>query len=570
MPVGCSVRSTRIWTPGSQVDALGDRRRESILGDEDAVVAARQVRRGVEPLAVRRDASTVLLVSVCTTSTRAVGNDGAAGVGHEPLDRAAIRLAAMSGGDTKTSDDRQRGRQKPAKCFCYTSRQHTPCGVQRPSRPHVSRGRMYTHQPQNMSIPISSKYKYIKHREMIWLVADSTWQTTARANLYYQARGHQARPVETRTNSTDADRSDCQRSVRARSTASERIRTGQDVRGVAAHREPGTARASAFGRHRSPCRVRELRASRRGGPRLRCSACSSPSWGARKSSNRSAGGWPTRSTRSHHALLWGSSLADSANVEEQASQACRQLVAKKVSGVFFAPLELTPEKDAINRRIAEVFDRSGNPHRAARPRSRAVSRAQPATTSSASTTGAPATPSPPPAEARLPPPRVRRPSAVGADGRRAHLGVSRRPWRSGVRAARVPDRSGRPVRGETRRWTTTRPDGFVCANDFTAAQLLKTLDALGDLGARRCAHGGVDDVKYASLLSVPLTTIHQPCADMGALAIGAMLDRLRSPKMPPRDILLNFHLVGEELLRPSEPLTFQTGCCYCAAPEIGQ
>jgi len=54
---------------------------------------------------------------------------------------------------------------------------------------------------------------------------------------------------------------------------------------------------------------------------------------------------------------------------------------------------------------------------------------------------------------------------------------------------------------------------------------------------------GIDDVKYASLLSVPLTTIHQPCADMGAVAVAAMLERLRNPKLPPRDILLSFHLV---------------------------
>jgi DNA-binding LacI/PurR family transcriptional regulator len=30
---------------------------------------------------------------------------------------------------------------------------------------------------------------------------------------------------------------------------------------------------------------------------------------------------------------------------------------------------------------------------------------------------------------------------------------------------------------------------------------------------------------------------------MGAMAIAAMLERLRNPKLPPRDILLNFHLV---------------------------
>jgi hypothetical protein len=37
------------------------------------------------------------------------------------------------------------------------------------------------------------------------------------------------------------------------------------------------------------------------------------------------------------------------------------LIAKKVSGVFFAPLEMTPQKDAINRGIAEALDRAGIP-----------------------------------------------------------------------------------------------------------------------------------------------------------------------------------------------------------------
>jgi len=91
-----------------------------------------------------------------------------------------------------------------------------------------------------------------------------------------------------------------------------------------------------------------------------------------------------------------------------------------------------------------------------------------------------------------------------------------------------------------------RPDGFVCANDFTAAHLLRTLNELGVTVPDKVRMVGIDDVKYASLLSVPLTTIHQPCADMGAVAVGAMLERLRNPKLPPRDILLNFHLVIRE------------------------
>src|SRR5207249_2329587 len=84
-----------------------------------------------------------------------------------------------------------------------------------------------------------------------------------------------------------------------------------------------------------------------------------------------------------------------------------------------------------------------------------------------------------------------------------------------------------------------RPDGFVCANDFTAAHLLKMLNGLGVSVPDQVRMAGIDDVKYASLLSVPLTTIHQPCADMGAVAIGTMLQRLRHPTLPPRDVLLS-------------------------------
>ena len=88
-----------------------------------------------------------------------------------------------------------------------------------------------------------------------------------------------------------------------------------------------------------------------------------------------------------------------------------------------------------------------------------------------------------------------------------------------------------------------RPDGFVCANDFTAARLLRTLTELRVSVPDKVRMVGIDDVKYASLLSVPLTTIHQPCSSIGSAAIGAMLDRLRDPRLPARDIVLNFDLV---------------------------
>jgi GntR family transcriptional regulator, arabinose operon transcriptional repressor len=247
---------------------------------------------------------------------------------------------------------------------------------------------------------------------------------------------------------------------------------------------------------------------------------------------------------SQHVLLWGSSFGDQANMEQQASQACRQLVAKKVSGVFFAPLELTPQKDAINRGIAEALQRAGIP----------VVLLDRDLVSY---------------------PERSRYDLVGIDNRRAGYVITRHLVRAGCRRLVFVGRPGSAPTVDARAsgyreavqaadpklkarvcqidpenrmhvqevLDRLRPDGFVCANDFTAAHLLRTLTELKIRVPADVRMVGIDDVKYASLLSVPLTTIHQPCASMGAVAIGAMLDRLRDPKLPARDVLLNFDLV---------------------------
>ena len=63
----------------------------------------------------------------------------------------------------------------------------------------------------------------------------------------------------------------------------------------------------------------------------------------------------------HHVLLWGKSPADTHSLENGAKDLCQQWIAKKVSGVFFAPFELCGEKDEINRRIAELLEQAGIP-----------------------------------------------------------------------------------------------------------------------------------------------------------------------------------------------------------------
>src|SRR4029079_5301255 len=81
-----------------------------------------------------------------------------------------------------------------------------------------------------------------------------------------------------------------------------------------------------------------------------------------------------------HALLWTTGASTSATREDEAWLACQQCIARRVDGVFFAPLELTPNHRTVNRPIAHALRRARIPVRA---------------------TGRPAEPSPP-----APPPVV--------------------------------------------------------------------------------------------------------------------------------------------------------------------
>jgi DNA-binding LacI/PurR family transcriptional regulator len=86
-------------------------------------------------------------------------------------------------------------------------------------------------------------------------------------------------------------------------------------------------------------------------------------------------------------------------------------------------------------------------------------------------------------------------------------------------------------------------EAFVCANDRIAGHLMHALLSRGIRIPQDVRIVGMDDVNYAALLPVPLTTIHQPCGDIGETALRLMLDRLDHPHMPARDILLDCSLV---------------------------
>lgn len=248
---------------------------------------------------------------------------------------------------------------------------------------------------------------------------------------------------------------------------------------------------------------------------------------------------------SGHSLSWGHSLTTSTNKEEEAQHLCQQYIDQKVSGVFFAPLEFSRSRDQVNLRILKalreaqipvvLLDRCGLPY-----------------------------------------PQRSDCDLVGLDNRRAGYTVAEHLIRHGAKrlafvaharsAETVEDRKAgyrealfahginpspdllieadgtdpEEFRAILKR---TKIDAFQCANDLTAARLMQSLLGLGVRIPDDIRIAGVDDVKYAGLLPVPLTTFHQPCVEIGAAAVAAMKERIGNPELPPRNISLNGRLI---------------------------
>jgi LacI family transcriptional regulator len=89
-------------------------------------------------------------------------------------------------------------------------------------------------------------------------------------------------------------------------------------------------------------------------------------------------------------------------------------------------------------------------------------------------------------------------------------------------------------------------DAIICANDYTAAVLIRTLHNIGVNVPTGIRIVGFDDVHYATLVSPPLTTMHQPCREIAIMAFNSMLSRISDPALPLRNILLAPHLVVRE------------------------
>lgn len=89
-------------------------------------------------------------------------------------------------------------------------------------------------------------------------------------------------------------------------------------------------------------------------------------------------------------------------------------------------------------------------------------------------------------------------------------------------------------------------EAVICANDLTAAQLLRSLERARVRVPADLRVVGFDDARFAPLLGTALTTVHQPCRELAVTAFRALLDRLADPTLPSRSLLLTPRLVVRE------------------------
>ena len=88
-----------------------------------------------------------------------------------------------------------------------------------------------------------------------------------------------------------------------------------------------------------------------------------------------------------------------------------------------------------------------------------------------------------------------------------------------------------------------RPDGIVCCCDTFAAFFKRTLEKLGKSVPKDMLLAGFDDVQHARIMTPALTTARQPCAEIAQAAFRTLIERMRDPALPAREILLTAPLV---------------------------
>jgi GntR family transcriptional regulator of arabinose operon len=247
-----------------------------------------------------------------------------------------------------------------------------------------------------------------------------------------------------------------------------------------------------------------------------------------------------------HALLWGN-VSAGGTIAKQALTLADQFLARRVDGVFFAPLESWADAEKINRRIlrqlrkskiavvlldrrvSSSFDRDRADLTGINHRQAAYSAAE-----------------------HLLAVGCRRLCFIEDGGAPSTLSERRAGFHQAAATYQiVPDHAPvlnvEKLASEFRkRIRTKKVDGVVCVNDHTAGRVMQMLIRWGVRIPADVRIVGIDDVNYAAMLPIPLTSVKQPIEQIGDAALNLMLERIRSPYRPTREVLLDGTLVVRE------------------------
>ncbi len=261
--------------------------------------------------------------------------------------------------------------------------------------------------------------------------------------------------------------------------------------------------------------------------------------------------------RSHQfdfTLTWGSVPADDAiDHEAHLLATAQRFVDHRVDGVFFQPLEREAEAPKKNLRIVSMFESAGIPLILLD-------------------------------SDYLPYPRRSDHDLIGIDNIQASfvltnhfLEQGRRRvdfvwqpfaagtcplrligYREALHQAGVPLKTALEHEGDPRSISFAQElfDGgardIICLNDETAALLMRSFESLNLKVPHDIRIAGFDDVKYARLARVALTTMRQPCEQLGDLAVQTMIDRVEHPWLPSRTVTTTAILCARESSRLPE------------------
>ena len=247
-----------------------------------------------------------------------------------------------------------------------------------------------------------------------------------------------------------------------------------------------------------------------------------------------------------------SAALGSGNMRERALRAVEfseVCIREKVSGVFFQPLQFLRDSEKMNRGILKLFKQAGIPvvlldSDFVAPPSRSeydlvgvdntgigYQLAKHVIAAGAKRIMYFSNPLPAPTS-------LKRGTGVGIAVTEAGL-----PWkRESVFFADPAD-----TRAAARVFSgRNRPDAIIAVNDYIASLLLKTLKAIDTCVPEDVLLAGVNGDPVAEEATPPLTTIIQPCHEIGATAVSLMFERLSNPDLLPREVFLSAKLLGRE------------------------